>query len=605
MELQIVAGRIIIKFLNGSSGAGRLIIFLLLFIRLLPGASYSQKVDQAVPKGLILHDSLMNIINSHPDKALKLGFEILELPETELPDTIKAFTTLHIGVILQRNGFPLQALSFFIEAAELQENTGLSPRAGFLHIDIGNIYFHQGQLDEAQNKYRLAETLFREQKYWPGLYTAINNQALVAGKRGSYSEAKRLFRQALTLAEEKIDMSYLMAHSYQYLGMLYLDQGMQDSAIYYFQKVLNTEIRENYDNIYGLSQKTLGEVYLQIGDTASARHSFQAAERDFYKTQNKYYLLMLYRQMMEVYQPQKDADSLDALLKRAGHLAEEVQSIEHKIAFQEKNIEYYRANSKQVKLIEAQAGLADLLRERYNAESSAQMRRNSVENILNDYRHRLETQRLQIKNTRLFAASSIIFGLMLLLWLWLLINRYQNRKRIHRQDLALQENQLHLQAKEIELQHKRAEMHRMYKERAERELVLTTSHIQKNQTFLENIKKELDLLNRHSPEEGTKALRLIRHKIEEVLSKNRGWEDFKRQFIKIHPDFFEKLLEINGRLNPRELKICAYHKMNLETKDIATLCYLSIRTIESNRYRLKRKLNVKQECSLHEFINRL
>jgi len=55
-------------------------------------------------------------------------------------------------------------------------------------------------------------------------------------------------------------------------------------------------------------------------------------------------------------------------------------------------------------------------------------------------------------------------------------------------------------------------------------------------------------------------------------------------------------------LSPRELRLCAYLKMNLSTKEIAPLMNISIRGVEIGRYRLRKKLNLDREDNLINYL---
>lgn len=94
--------------------------------------------------------------------------------------------------------------------------------------------------------------------------------------------------------------------------------------------------------------------------------------------------------------------------------------------------------------------------------------------------------------------------------------------------------------------------------------------------------------------------KLHRNKIDESFM-----EIFDVNFEKIHHDFFEKLKSINPTLTLRELRLCAFIKMNLLNKEISSLLNISTRGVESARYRVRKKLNVAHDDNLAEFLNSL
>ena len=79
-------------------------------------------------------------------------------------------------------------------------------------------------------------------------------------------------------------------------------------------------------------------------------------------------------------------------------------------------------------------------------------------------------------------------------------------------------------------------------------------------------------------------------------------EVFDVNFERIHHNFFEKLMEMNPKLTKRELRLCAFVKMNLANKEISPLLNISVRGVETARYRVRKKLGIDHDLSFHEFL---
>jgi DNA-binding CsgD family transcriptional regulator len=50
------------------------------------------------------------------------------------------------------------------------------------------------------------------------------------------------------------------------------------------------------------------------------------------------------------------------------------------------------------------------------------------------------------------------------------------------------------------------------------------------------------------------------------------------------------------------MKLCAYLRINLTTKEIAQSMGISVRGVETSRYRLRKKLEVPADVSLYDFL---
>lgn len=136
-----------------------------------------------------------------------------------------------------------------------------------------------------------------------------------------------------------------------------------------------------------------------------------------------------------------------------------------------------------------------------------------------------------------------------------------------------------------------------------RELVSATLHVvQKNETLAGIVEQLTEIRQSSNEEKVRKQLRkLIRSlKNDEVL--DEGWDQVMYHFSELHEDFFERLKKAYPSLTPKDLKLCAYLKMNLTTKEMASLMNVSVRGVEASRYRLRKKLELPTEVNLTEFM---
>ncbi|MBB6372616.1 helix-turn-helix transcriptional regulator [Chryseobacterium shigense] len=75
-------------------------------------------------------------------------------------------------------------------------------------------------------------------------------------------------------------------------------------------------------------------------------------------------------------------------------------------------------------------------------------------------------------------------------------------------------------------------------------------------------------------------------------------------FQNVFPYLYKRLLEF-PELTPLDLEMCVYLKLNIQTKDIATYMRSSINSVDSRKYRLRKKLNIPQNTNLYVWINKL
>ena len=85
----------------------------------------------------------------------------------------------------------------------------------------------------------------------------------------------------------------------------------------------------------------------------------------------------------------------------------------------------------------------------------------------------------------------------------------------------------------------------------------------------------------------------------------RQYQLFETYFEDVHTIFFKRLKEKYPDLSPNDLKMCAYIKMNIPTKEITTLTNISLRGVEIRRYRLRKKLGLSRDVNLITFLSNL
>ena len=135
------------------------------------------------------------------------------------------------------------------------------------------------------------------------------------------------------------------------------------------------------------------------------------------------------------------------------------------------------------------------------------------------------------------------------------------------------------------------------------ELANSTMGIIRKNEILIDIKEQLDgLKSEHGARFPEKNYKKLSEMIETNLSSEENWRIFEKNFNEVHEDFLKRLNAEFTDLTPGDLKLAAYLRMNLTSKEISPLLYISIRGVENKRYRLRKKLNLHEEDNLSEFI---
>jgi len=119
----------------------------------------------------------------------------------------------------------------------------------------------------------------------------------------------------------------------------------------------------------------------------------------------------------------------------------------------------------------------------------------------------------------------------------------------------------------------------------------------KIKTALTKVMKELN-----DPKSEAELKKMIKT-LSEDDNMDKEWENFTVHFDKVHSNFISELKLRHSTISSNELKLCAYLRMNLSTKEIARLLNISVRGVDISRYRLRKKLMIASEANLYDYMS--
>lgn len=186
---------------------------------------------------------------------------------------------------------------------------------------------------------------------------------------------------------------------------------------------------------------------------------------------------------------------------------------------------------------------------------------------------------------------SLIF--LLLLFLVHILNRRHHKKNLAENERALKMKNLEAEQEIIKLKNEKLEQDMANKNR---ELAVSTMSLIKKNEFLTSIKEELK-----GSGDSNKVKSVIKT-IDKDISEEDNWKFFKKAFSNADKNFFKKIKAQHPELTSNDLKLCAYLRLNLSSKEIAPLLNISVKSVEIKRYRLRKKMNLERETNLTDYI---
>jgi len=185
----------------------------------------------------------------------------------------------------------------------------------------------------------------------------------------------------------------------------------------------------------------------------------------------------------------------------------------------------------------------------------------------------------------------------------------KNREEMRRQREEYEKAQLEMQNKIMQLENEKLQSD-IDSEEADirlknKELSAQAMNINRKNEILNYLQKELDKVIRSVNSDAQFKLKMLNKKIDQDLNLEEDWKKFEQYFDEVQGDYISRLKDRYPQLSPKDLKLCAYLRMNLSSKEIASLLSITPRGVEIHRYRLRKKLGLTRETNLVEFLMEL
>jgi hypothetical protein len=203
----------------------------------------------------------------------------------------------------------------------------------------------------------------------------------------------------------------------------------------------------------------------------------------------------------------------------------------------------------------------------------------------------------------------VLYALLIALLLYL-IHKWQERS-LRLQKIKYEEKQKQIIAlHNLEIEKNEKEIIKLQNEKLANEVILkkieladASMHLVEREDALTRVKEELQkLYKKMGDNHDVKIALQLLNGIEKNAS---NWDQFASHFNEINNDFLKKLKSGFPSLTNSDLKMCAYLKLNLSSKEITQIMNISIRGVEMGRYRLRKKLQIPTEQTLNDFLNNI
>jgi hypothetical protein len=443
-----------------------------------------------------------------------------------------------------------EALTYYVKGEELAANIRGSGLRGFFYLNIGSIYSKMRSHDEAMRYHLLARDEFKNRS------DSFNVAISLAGIAGTFNQLNELDQaesnalQAAAIFRRLNDHAYL-SETLLELGGIAEKKNNDSLAWAYFSQTIDEidQIGIEYAGPRQINRaialSKLAAYYLQIGNQATAYSNLQEALR-----------LAQQNQQLSI---QADATKLLA--------------------------QYWEQNGRNDSALYYAKAHNDFYHRLLNEENLRALLYQAAAFEFRQQERTSELERLQEQSDkrRNYLILAVVIGLLLIAAVVLIFQVKLGHTRLVKSELEKTSLQ-----NELEFRNKELATHVMHQVR-NKEFVLKISEKLRNPELMQNPAYK-------------KVVKEIVSEIE-MDSNHDSWKEFEIRFQQVHVDFYKNLGKRFPDLSPNELRLCAFLRLNMSTKDIASVTYQTTNSIDVARHRLRQKMGLGKEENLVAFLS--
>lgn len=488
---------------------------------------------------------------------------------------------LKLGNYYFRSSDYKKAMEFAQKSKEISEDLNFDKELANSLSQIGSIYSELGDYDNSSQFFFKSLKLFENLEDKEGISHSLGNIGMDFFNQQDHKKALEYFNSSLSIAKQ-INNQSAIKRQYNNIAVVYGDLKKYDTAIGFLRQALEINKKLGDKLGQGTNLMNIGYDEMNQGDYVAALSSFEKSLELFVELNNRLHIAECYLNFGFCYYSSGNIDESIKYFKQS--LKEGQEQRYFRIIFSAAeilNIIYTErndtVNAYKFVLLERTAG--DSL---YASQKQKLLSKLELQYIYEKKEFKRQLAQ-QVKNTvMLIIIFSLVSGLVIL---GLLYSRHRLRSRF----LILEKEKI-----ESELDIKN------------RELTVNLISLIKKNEMLSDISDKLVELERNA--KGMEAKEIINQISLEMRNRtdDKMFNEFTQRFQEVHAGFYEKLLKAYPDLTQNELKLCAFLRLNMSTKDVSELTGQQFSTIDQARYRLRKKLGISNsETNLVTFLSQI
>ncbi|WP_299211344.1 tetratricopeptide repeat protein [uncultured Aquimarina sp.] len=513
--------------------------------------------------------------------------------------------------LLNETGFeywiidPNESLKYGKEALELSKKLTYDAGIAVANRIIGVAYWAQGNQNEALLYLTQSQKKFQNNKDQEGIANTMLNIGMVYADLKEYDKALKNYNDAIDNFTA-LNLSGRIATTFTKIGTIHIEKGNLNDARIYISDALKLHTKNNFQ--YGIAEahNRLGILYLKEKELAQAKYHIERSISVGKKIGDEDGMISNLIQYGKLLRLENNFEAADIHLNLGLNRAKNNSLKKYELLAYEELKELRTLQEKPKEALVFYDFYSNLKDSIFNTEKSKQIAYLEFKNQLEQQDKELEFLQEKEK-TDVLIKWSLAFGiLVLLISSFLILTNVKQRSRKNR-ELLEKSNEL-LQSKEA-LNQQALENAKLKQQELKQQLEFKnkelTSYainfVQKNE-LLQNLQSTAQLAKKSTPKEKDKLIDQLNKTIQQNLSIDKDWEDFKRFFEEVHVGFYTKLKAKHPELSANDLKICSLTRLNLNIKETASILGISPESAKTARYRLRKKLELHQNQEIFTYL---
>ncbi|KOY86817.1 hypothetical protein AD998_12290 [bacterium 336/3] len=507
-------------------------------------------------------------IKQYQDGLLVSGDMTDYMKSHELGKT-KGEVFLKLGETCLYNHLDDKALGYYLKALDIFKKYDDKKNIYATYYGIGNSYLRANT--KKSRDYMIQAIKYKNYNPNPTNYiSSLNTIALTYQYEADTTNALQYFNKALETAiiYENQEWEGIISGN---ISAIFSKKRAYEKALTYLYKELN--LVKDKENV-AVTYFSIAKIYTQLNNLQKAKICLDSGLTISKGNKNVFLLKNKYDALKNYYQTTKDYKNAYEISEKLNAIDDSIARIKHIAKFEKMDIQN-EFEKQEIKILHLEE------------------------------KNKLQSQSLS--RLQWLIVMALVSVVAMSVFLYFLYKYNQNIKKLNEtlknnhSEILEKNNQLQKQQTDLANLNAILESEIQFKqqliESKNQELLNYALIIAENNDFLDDLKKNIADTSL-KPQETRQLLQ----KIDVTQTKDKDWQTFKQMFDAVNPEFFKLLIAEYPDLSAQELKLCALIKLNISSKEIASILRIAPESVYKARYRIRKKMNMDSENKLNDYL---